>query len=76
MRKIFFYEKDDVSQVENFFSDTDEKIRSKLKFQLAYLQDEVNQFKEPHVKSFSMEKYSTKQKHIVHLCRCGKIKSV
>ena len=29
MRKIFFYEKDGVSQVENFFSDTDEKIRSK-----------------------------------------------
>ena len=57
MSKIFFYEKDGVSQVENFFSDTDEKIRSKLKFQLAYLQDEKNQFVQPHVKHFSIEKY-------------------
>ena len=57
MRKIFFYEKDGVSQVENFFSDTDEKIRSKLKFQLAYLQDEKNQYVQPHVKHFSSEKY-------------------
>lgn len=39
MRKIFFYEKDGVSQVKNFFSDTDEKIRSKLMFQLTYLLD-------------------------------------
>ena len=57
MRKIFFYVKDGVSQVEDFFSDTNHKIRSKLKFQLEFLRDERNQFLEPHVKHFSIEKY-------------------
>ena len=57
MRKIFLYEKDGVSQVENFFSDTDEKIRSKLNFLIAYITDEKNKFTQPYVKHFSIGKY-------------------
>ena len=44
-------------QVDTFIKTSNIKIRKKFDFLLRYIADERNQFKEPYVKHFSIEKY-------------------
>ena len=44
-------------QVDTFIKTSNVKIRKKFDFILRYIADERNQFKEPYVKHFSIEKY-------------------
>ena len=44
-------------QVDSFIKTSNIKIRKKFDFILHYIADESNQFKEPYVKHFSIEKY-------------------
>lgn len=44
-------------QVDSFIKTPNIKIRKKFDFILRYIADERNQFKEPYVKHFSIEKY-------------------
>ena len=44
-------------QVDSFIKTSNIKIRKKFDFLLRYIADERNQFKEPYVKHFSIEKY-------------------
>ena len=44
-------------QVDAFIKTSNIKIRKKFDFILKYIADERNQFKEPYVKHFSIEKY-------------------
>lgn len=44
-------------QVDSFIKTSNIKIRKKFDFILRYMADERNQFKEPYVKHFSIEKY-------------------
>ena len=44
-------------QVDSFIKTSNIKIRRKFDFILRYIADERNQFKEPYVKHFSIEKY-------------------
>lgn len=44
-------------QVDTFIKASNIKIRKKFDFILRYIADERNQFKEPYVKHFSIEKY-------------------
>lgn len=44
-------------QVDTFIKTSNIKIRKKFDFILRYIADEKNQFKEPYVKHFSIEKY-------------------
>ena len=44
-------------QVDTFIKTSNIKIRKKFDFILRYIADERNQFKEPYVKHFSIEKY-------------------
>ena len=44
-------------QVDTFIKTSNTKIRKKFDFILHYIADESNQFKEPYVKHFSIEKY-------------------
>ena len=44
-------------QVDTFIKASNIKIRKKYDFILRYIADERNQFKEPYVKHFSIEKY-------------------
>ena len=44
-------------QVDSFIKTSNIKIRKKFDFILRYIADEWNQFKEPYVKHFSIEKY-------------------
>ena len=44
-------------QVDTFIKTSNIKIRKKFDFILHYIADESNQFKEPYVKHFSIEKY-------------------
>lgn len=58
VRKIYMYKKDDMrGQVDTFIRDSNTKIKRKFEFIIRYLADERNQFKEPYVKHFSIEKY-------------------
>ncbi len=57
MRQISVYVQDNENQVERFISQTNDKIKRKLKSQLEYICDERNGFVEPYVKHFSIEKY-------------------
>lgn len=58
VRKIFIYKEDDArGQVDTFVETSNVKIRNKFEFILRYIADEKNQFKEPYVKHFSIEKY-------------------
>ena len=57
MRQISVYVQDNENQVERFISQTNEKIKRKLKTQIEYICDERNGFIEPYVKHFSIEKY-------------------
>ena len=58
VRRIFIYKEDDArGQVDTFVETSNVKIRNKFEFILRYLADEKNQFKEPYVKHFSIEKY-------------------
>ena len=52
------YKSDDArGQVDTFIKASNIKIRKKFDFILRYVADESNQFKEPYVKHFSIEKY-------------------
>ena len=52
------YKSDDVrGQVDTFIKTSNRKIKKKFDFILRYIADEKNQFKEPYVKHFSIEKY-------------------
>jgi len=52
------YTSDDArGQVDTFIKASNIKIRKKFDFILRYVADESNQFKEPYVKHFSIEKY-------------------
>ncbi len=52
------YKNDDArGQVDAFIKTSNIKIRKKFDFILRYIADERNQFKEPYVKHFSIEKY-------------------
>ena len=52
------YKSDDVrGQVDTFIKTSNLKIKKKFDFILRYIADEKNQFKEPYVKHFSIEKY-------------------
>ncbi len=52
------YKNDDAKgQVDSFIKTSNIKIRKKFDFILRYIVDERNQFKEPYVKHFSIEKY-------------------
>ena len=44
-------------QVDTFIKASNVKIKKKFDFILRYIADDKNQFKEPYVKHFSMEKY-------------------
>lgn len=44
-------------QVDSFIKTSNIKIKKKFDFILKYIADERNQFKEPYVKHFSIEKY-------------------
>lgn len=44
-------------QVDTFIKTSNRKIKKKFDFILRYIADEKNQFKEPYVKHFSIEKY-------------------
>ena len=58
MRKIYLYKNDGAKgQVDSFIKTSNIKIRRKFDFILRYIADERNQFKEPYVKHFSIEKY-------------------
>ncbi len=58
MRKIYMYKSDDArGQVDTFIKTSNQKIKTKFDFILRYIADEKNQFKEPYVKHFSIEKY-------------------
>ncbi|MBR2884756.1 MAG: type II toxin-antitoxin system RelE/ParE family toxin [Clostridia bacterium] len=58
MRKIYMYKNDGAKgQVDSFIKTSNIKIRKKFDFILRYIADERNQFKEPYVKHFSIEKY-------------------
>lgn len=52
------YKSDDArGQVDAFIKTSNIKIKKKFDFILRYIADERNQFKEPYVKHFSIEKY-------------------
>jgi hypothetical protein len=52
------YKSDDArGQVDTFIKTSNQKIKTKFDFILRYIADEKNQFKEPYVKHFSIEKY-------------------
>ena len=52
------YKSDGVrGQVDTFIKTSNLKIKKKFDFILRYIADEKNQFKEPYVKHFSIEKY-------------------
>ena len=52
------YKSDDArGQVDTFIKTSNLKIKKKFDFILRYIADEKNQFKEPYVKHFSIEKY-------------------
>lgn len=52
------YKSDDArGQVDTFIKTSNQKIKKKFDFILRYIADEKNQFKEPYVKHFSIEKY-------------------
>ena len=52
------YKNDDArGQVDTFIKTSNRKIIKKFDFILRYIADEKNQFKEPYVKHFSIEKY-------------------
>ena len=58
VRKIYMYKSDDArGQVDTFIKTSNQKIKKKFDFILRYIADEKNQFKEPYVKHFSIEKY-------------------
>lgn len=58
VRKIYMYKSDDArGQVDTFIKTSNRKIKKKFDFILRYIADEKNQFKEPYVKHFSIEKY-------------------
>lgn len=58
MRKIYIYKNDAAKgQVDALINASNIKIRKKFDFILKYIADERNQFKEPYVKHFSIEKY-------------------
>ena len=57
MRQISVYEQNGKSIIEKFISQTNDKVKRKLKRQLEYICDERNGFTEPYVKHFSIEKY-------------------
>ena len=44
-------------QVDTFIQTSSVKIKKKFEFILRYIADENNQFKEPYIKHFSIEKY-------------------
>lgn len=46
-------------QVDTFIKTSNIKIRKKFEFILRYIADEKNQFKEPYVKHFSVERYKS-----------------
>lgn len=52
------YKSDDArGQVDTFIKTSNRKIKKKFDFILRHIADEKNQFKEPYVKHFSIEKY-------------------
>lgn len=57
MRKLYAYAPDSRCPVQEFLQGMNEKIRDKLRFQLAYILDENSIFVEPYVKHFSLAKY-------------------
>jgi len=58
VRKIYIYKNDAAKgQVDALINASNIKIRKKFDFILRYIADERNQFKEPYVKHFSIEKY-------------------
>ena len=57
MRKIFVYKNDARGQVDTLIKSSSIKIKKKFEFVLRYIADEKNQFKEPYVKHFTIEKY-------------------
>ena len=56
-------------QVDTFIKTSNIKIRKKFDFILRYIADERNQFKEPYVKHFSIEKY--KRLYVLRLKAAG-----
>ena len=54
MRNIYVYKNEHESQVENFFENSDEKLRSKFKTILAYISNDKNLLCEPYVKHISV----------------------
>ena len=60
MRKIYIYKNEGArGQVDTFIKTSNIKIKKKFDFILKYIADEKNQFKEPYVKHFSIEKYKS-----------------
>ncbi len=57
MRNIYIYKNENKNQVEQFFENSNEKLRSKLKGILTYILNEKNPLCEPYVKHISIARY-------------------
>ncbi len=57
MRNIYIYKNENKNQVEQFFKNSNEKLRSKLKGILTYILNEKNPLCEPYVKHISIARY-------------------
>ena len=57
MRKIYTYNNCATGQVSAFINSSNLKVKKKFDFILKYIADKKNQFKEPYVKHFTIEKY-------------------
>lgn len=58
MRKIYTYNHNCATgQVSEFINSSNLKVKKKFDFILKYIADKKNQFKEPYVKHFTIEKY-------------------
>ena len=57
MRRIYIYNNNTKGRVDKFINNSNIKIKKKFQFILEYIANEKNQFKEPYVKHFSVEKY-------------------
>jgi len=57
VRKIYTYNNCATGQVSAFINSSNLKVKKKFDFILKYIADKKNQFKEPYVKHFTIEKY-------------------
>lgn len=58
MRNVYIFKNNDCKkQVDNFINSLDKKVKRKFEFVIKYIADESNQFKEPYVKHFTIDKY-------------------